>query len=182
MNRRQVGVTLIEMIVMNRRQAGFTLVEMMTVVVLMGILAGFATTVSPSGGDARGLASQVAADLESARMRSLARRRWHRVTLQSGRITIDQATTTGMASPTSYQEVSATITPRNARIVAMATSTLLVAGSPPVEGAGLSEVILFSPDGSSQARTIWVNNRKDLSPQRIALFAATGHARIYAGW
>ena len=49
-------------------------------------------------------------------------------------------------------------------------------------GCGMTEEILFAPDGTSVGRTVWVSDIKDKAPFRIALFASTGRARVYEGW
>ena len=167
----------------NPRQAGFTLTELMVVIALIGVLVGIAVAASNEGrAGSRGFADQLSGELETVRMRALATRRWHRVTLSSNGAAVEQASTTGMARATAWEWIGGVTAPRTVRVVAMASSTILAGGAAPADGDGLTEEILFSPDGSSVPRTVWVSDRKDRAPFRLALFAATGHIRVYEGW
>lgn len=131
---------------------------------------------------ARGFADQVSGELESARLRALSTRRWHRVTVTPAAMVIEQATTAGMVAPVAYEWVGGVTAPSNVRIVAMATTTLVTSIGAPADGDGLTEEIRFAPDGSSVARTLWISDRRDRAPFRIALFGSSGRARVYEGW
>lgn len=166
-----------------RRRAGFTLTELAVVLAMIGVLTAIAFTYfGERRSGTRGFTDQLSGELESARLRALSTRRWHRITVTSTVATVDQATTTGMVAPVAYEFVERMTVPNNIRIVAVDTSTHVSSIGQPVEGSGMTEEILFAPDGTSVGRTLWVSDIKDKAPFRIALFASTGRARVYEGW
>lgn len=171
------------MFVARRRESGFTLTELAIVMALIGVITAIAFTYAGERrAGTRGFADQLSGELESTRLRALSTRRWHRVVLTAGGATVEQATNVGMVPPVAYEWIGGVSAPPNVRIVAMATVTLVTSTGTPADGDGLAEEIRFAPDGTSVARTLWVSDRRDKSPFRIALFGSTGRARVYEGW
>jgi Tfp pilus assembly protein FimT len=159
------------------------LTELAVVMALIGVVAAVAFTASAeTRAGARGFADQVSGELEAARMRALSTRRWHRVTVTDRGALTEQASTTGMVAPVAYEWVDKISAPAPVRIVAVATSTVVNAGGPRNEGEGFTEEFLFAPDGSSVPRTLWVSDRKDRAVYRVAVYGATGRARVFEGW
>ena len=166
-----------------RTRAGFTLTEIAVTLALIGVLTAIAFTYAGERrAGARGFADQMSGELESARLRALSTRRWHRVTVTGTSATIEQATTIGMVAPVAYELVSSVTAPSHVRIVALATATHVNSIGKPAEGSGMTDEFRFAPDGSSVGRTLWISDSKDRAPFRIALFGSTGRARVYEGW
>ena len=166
-----------------RTRAGFTLTEIAVTLALIGVLTAIAFTYAGERrAGARGFADQMSGELESARLRALSTRRWHRVTVSATSATIEQATTTGMVAPVAYELVSSVTAPSHVRIVALATATYVNSIGQPAEGSGMTDEFRFAPDGSSVGRTLWISESKDRAPFRIAVFGSTGRARVYEGW
>lgn len=166
-----------------QRTRGFTLTELVVAMALVGVLTMIAAAYAGERrAGTKAFTDQISGELETVRLRALSTRRWHRVTVSDRGINIEQATTTGMAAPTGWQWVGRATAPSAVRIVALATTTQVAAGSQPVDGAGFNEELRFAPDGASVPRTLWISDKRNKTPQRIAVFGATGRARVYEGW
>lgn len=155
----------------------------MVVMAIVGVLAATAFTATGHGkASARAFADQVAAELETTRLRALSTRRWHRVTVTDRGAVVEQATTTGMLAPVEYEVVSQISAPTIVRFVAVAPTTAAADGPARVDGDGFAEELRFAPDGSSVGRTVWVSDRKHRAIYRVAVYGATGRARVFEGW
>jgi prepilin-type N-terminal cleavage/methylation domain-containing protein len=168
---------------MHRTERGFTLTELVVAMALVGVLTMIAVAYAGERrAGAKAFTDQISGELETVRLRAMSTRRWHRVTVTEGGISIEQATTTGMAAPVAYEWIGRATAPAGVRIVALSTSTQVAPGSQPADGTGFSEELRFAPDGASVPRTLWISDARDKVPQRIAVFGATGRARVYEGW
>jgi len=167
-----------------RGQRGFTLVEMAVVIAIVGVLATLAVSANPEDqATSEGFADQLVSDLDQIRLSAMSTRRWHRLTLEAGRGTVDEATTIGMAAPSDYDVVSQFTAPRRILIDSVLDGTQVdPTGDSPGAGEGFDLEILFAPDGTSSARTIYISDVRGRSTARVAIFGATGLARAYPGW
>jgi len=154
------------------------------VIAIIGVLAAIAISYPREDrATTRGFAEQVVGELDVARMRAISSRRWHRVTVSGTQATIEAGDTVGMAMPTSWSLVGSFQAPNRTRIVAMATVTdIQDGGTDPDDGDGFDEVLLFAPDGSSVARTLYLSDPYDRAHYRVVVYRATGTARVFDGW
>ena len=97
---------------------------------------------------------------------------------------VEASTTVGMAPPTAWERVMWVPAPRRIRIVAAEPVTRAASsGVDPAEGAGLdTHVLLFAPDGSSAARTLYLADNSQRARYRVGVYRATGTARVFNGW
>jgi prepilin-type N-terminal cleavage/methylation domain-containing protein len=162
---------------------GFTVTELMIAMAILGVLLSLAVV---SNGQermgARSFAERLSGECETARMRAMSTRRWHRVLVSDRGVYVDQATTTGMIAPTAFEQIAAIGAPSQVQIVALATTTAIDPGAARADGDGFDQELRFAPDGSSISRTVWVSDRRRRAVYRVAIYGATGQARVFEGW
>jgi prepilin-type N-terminal cleavage/methylation domain-containing protein len=175
-----------------RAQRGFTLVELMVVVAIVALLGAFLFGVAsrPYTANAQAVAEQVVGTLTTARMRAVSMRRIHRVTLystgQEHAIQIQSSPQTGMAmaaDPENWPTVEILRLPRSAVLWSAAVGVVAATGTAPAEGANLPFSILFKPDGSATASTIYITDRGGTPHYyRVLVYHATGSSYARAQW
>jgi Tfp pilus assembly protein FimT len=157
----------------------------MVVLAILGILTTLAFGAQPEDrATARGYAEQIVGELDAARMRSIASRRWRRIVPYANGISIEASTTLGMAAPTGWYREMWAPSPNRIRVTAIETVTRAVSsGVEPADGSGLDvQVVLFRPDGSSASRTLYLADTSRRSRYRVGVYGATGTARVFDGW
>jgi prepilin-type N-terminal cleavage/methylation domain-containing protein len=168
---------------MMKSQRGFTLVEMMTVIAIVGVLVAVAFGVDNRtyGATAQSASDQITQSMSFARMRASATRRTHRVQVQPTQLTIYQATTTGLASPTAWQQIQVVTMPKGVTLWNAQTGALAGSGASPAQNASLVFPIDFRPDGQATAATVFVADNSAAGKYRVLVYHATGgsYARQY---
>ncbi len=165
------------------RSRGFTVTELMVAMAILGVLLSLAVaSTGQRRAGVRSFADRLSGECETARLRAMSTRRWHRVLVNDRGVYVDQATTTGMTAPTAYEQIAAIGAPTQVQIVAVATTTAINPGAARADGDGFDQEIRFAPDGSSSSRTVWLSDRRRASVYRVAVYGATGQARVYEGW
>src|SRR5262249_41265278 len=102
----------------------------------------------------------------------------------SNKVRHEQATVTGMAMPndTEWIEVSRLDLPKVVAVEQINTTADINTGNAVSPGTGLDNYIMFAPDGSSVARTVYLETFDGHSPERVVIYRATGTAYVKDGW
>lgn len=168
---------------MMKNQRGFTLVEMMVVIAIVGVLVAVAFHVDSRtyGASAQSASDHLTETMSFARMRANATRRIHRVTVQPTQLTVYQATTTGLGTPTAWQQIQIVKTPTGVTLWNAQSGALAGSGASPSQSTSFSFDIDFRPDGQATAATVFVSDNSANGKYRVVVYHATGgsYARQY---
>jgi len=158
----------------------------MIVVALIGILMAVAVIGISStkyAGTVRGYTDEIAGEFETAQMRAEATRKWQRIDVTANRIEHWESRTTGMATPTQWDHVRTIIAPRDVFVNAMSNKTHVAADdSVPSSGTGLPGTVDFAPDGSAEAKTLFVGETKGKYMSRVTVYRASGATYVFKDW
>jgi len=169
------------------RERGFTLVEMMVVIAIIAIMTAMAISYTGEGrATVKGFAGEVAGECDASRLQAISSRKWQRLWFDTAtnKVRHDQATVTGMAVPTASEwvEVSRLDLPKVVAVEQINTTADINTGNAVTSGNGLTNYLMFAPDGSSVARTVYLDTFDGHSPERIVVYRATGTAYVKDGW
>lgn len=168
-----------------RAERGVTLVEMMIVVAIIGVLAVLVVGAPRGyGPTAQNVSEQLTTTMGFARMRAGATRRIHRVQLEPQTISVYQAPTTGLVTPTTgWQLVQQTTIKSGVTIWNAQAGAQVTTGATPSQDASLNYLIDFRPDGRATASTIFVTNTPQQSSKyRVLVYGATGGSYARQLW
>lgn len=156
----------------------------MVVVAILAVLSTLAMSApDESEPTTDGVASQLVFELDQARLRAMSSHRWQRVTVAGQLVYVEQGNTLGMVVPTAWSRLATIEVPSDVRVVSIAAaSSIEPTGAAAPAGVGLAQGVAFAPDGSSAARTIYLQTRMERDPSRVVVFAATGSAVVRRGW
>lgn len=167
-----------------RSERGFTLTEMMVTIAIVAVLSAVAVS-APDEMEANvdGTAGELSGEFDAARLRAMSSHRWQRVVFAGQVASIQQGDSLGMVLPTAWTQLATITIDSDVRLTAIAAASAVEAGGTvPAAGTGLATGVVFAPDGSSVARTLYLQTRNARQPTRVIVFEATGSVLVRGGW
>ena len=167
-----------------RFERGFTLTELVVVMAILGILSTLFVSISSrtDGANARLTAEQVVSTVGVAKLRASATRKIQRLYVEPDRITVLQASTTGLVvQPSTEWHLVQTISVRGGIAIWNVTpAAVTTEGASITKDDALAYAIDVRPDGQANASTIYISDGARQS--RVIVYAATAGARAKVAW
>ena len=151
---------------------------------ILGILSALFVSISSrtDGANAKLTAEQVVSTVGHAKLRASATRKIQRIQVEPGRITVFQASTTGLVvQPSTEWHLVQTVTVRAGIEIWNVTAAAVTAeGASVTKDDALAYTIDVRPDGQANASTVYITDGSKQS--RVIVYAATAGARARAAW
>jgi prepilin-type N-terminal cleavage/methylation domain-containing protein len=167
-----------------RSERGFTLTELVVVIAIIGVLSTLIVSISSrtDGANARLSAEQVVSTVGLAKLRASATRKIQRVQIEPGRITVLQATTTGLVvlPSTEWALVQTISLHAGIEIWNVTASAVTAEGASVSKDDALAYAIDVRPDGQANASTVYISDGS--KETRVIVYSATASARAKAAW
>jgi prepilin-type N-terminal cleavage/methylation domain-containing protein len=167
------------------RQRGYTLAEVLAVVAIAGIAAALGAhgiAGSSRAQSTAALSRSLHFAMLRARAEALGDGTQRRLNCLAGGCRLEIAGARGMGAQGAWSDGGLAVTTGpSARICSVEPATLL-GPSVPSTPLGSGSTIVFFPDGTASAATVFVADRNGGNPAKVYVFAATGMSRMGTGW
>lgn len=160
----------------------------MVVVAIVGVLGGIAVLSlghTSYGKGVVGLARKFVTEIEACRVRALSTGHWQRIDVYADRAIVLESRSTGMVTPTQWDEARTLDVPQVGRFWGAEPVTRAGGGQTPADGQGLPFTLLFRPDGSAVPATIYFATPgypDQKAKMRVVVYRATGVSYLWEGW
>jgi prepilin-type N-terminal cleavage/methylation domain-containing protein len=169
-----------------RRAAGFTLVELLVVIAIlsgMGAVASFGLGRKGQGQGAANLARGLHFALLEARTSAVSDGVQRRVRCTATECFLESATSSGMGVAAAWRDAGDRIRGAGSgRVWSVSVTTDVSGGGSSGGPLSVPKSVIFYPDGSASASTIYVADARAGNRYRLYVYSATGLSRLAEGW